>query len=117
MQFINKSILITGTFFLFISCSPSEEKTPSEILSKEEMVSVMIDIQLADATVNLSNYGQSNFPNDKEKLFTEIYTKHKVTKKKFRESFSYYTARPEKFEKIYDEVITGLSKKQAELAK
>ena len=117
MQFINKPIFFLGIFFLFISCSGNQDKTPLNILNKDEMVAVLIDIQLADATVNLSKYGQSHFPGDKVKLFDEIYSKHKITKKKFEESFVYYTDHPEKFQKIYAEVITGLSRKQAELAK
>lgn len=117
MQFINKSILFAGFLFFLISCSNKKEKLPDGILKKEAMVAVMIDIQLADAAVNLSNYGQTNFPNDKEKLFQSIYLKHAINKKIFDASFAYYTAHPEEFEKIYDDVITGLSSKQAELAK
>ncbi len=71
---------------------------------------------MADAAVNLSNYGQPNFPSDKEKLFLQIYAKNKLSKKQFEESFAYYTAHPEMFKKIYEDVLTGLSRKQAEIA-
>ena len=117
MQFKNKSLLfLLPVFILMVSCSSNKNKaTPENLLSKENMVSVMMDIQLADATINLSNYGQGNYPNDKQKLLTAIYAQHKVTKKQFEESFSYYVEHPEEFQKIYDDVISGLSKKQAEM--
>ncbi|MES1225248.1 MAG: DUF4296 domain-containing protein, partial [Bacteroidota bacterium] len=105
MQFINKSLLFGVTLFLCVSCSQGEEKLPANILNKEEMVRVLIDIQLADAAVNLSNYGQTKLPADKDKLFEKIYSDHKMNRKKFEESFLYYTNHPDKFEKIYDEVI------------
>lgn len=117
MQFINKSLLFVSGIFLLISCAAKEEKTPSSVLTKDNMIQLVIDIQLAEATINLSNYGQSNLPNDKEKLFEAIYKKHHTSKKIVEESFFYYTGHPEQFEKIYEEVITGLSKKQAELSK
>jgi hypothetical protein len=117
MQFINKSLLFVAGIFLFIACSGKEEKRPTSVLTEEKMIALVIDIQLADATVTLSNYGQSNLPIDKEKLFAAIYKKHNTSKKIVEESFFYYSGHPEQFEKIYEEVITGLSKKQAELAK
>ena len=117
MQFIYRLLLLFSVFLILISCSRSDEKIPASVLNANEMVLILIDLQLADAAVNLSNYGQSSFPTDKEKLFETIYDKHKITKKKFEESFAYYTAHPEKFEKIYDQVITGLSSKQAESSK
>lgn len=117
MQFKNKSLLfLFSVFILMMSCSSKKNKdAPENLLSKENMVSVMMDIQLADAAINLSNYGQGNYPNDKQKLFTEIYSKHKITQKQFEESFTYYVEHPEDFQKIYDDVISGLSKKQAEM--
>jgi hypothetical protein len=117
MQFINKSFLLIASLLILISCNSKKDEIPNGILTKDEMISILIDVQLADATVNLSNYGQANFPNDKQKLFALIYSKHKVSKKKFEDSFVYYTNHPETFEKIYDEVINGLSRKQAELSK
>ncbi len=117
MQFINRSLLFLFFSIILNSCAGKQEKIPDGILSKVDMTVVMIDIQMAEATINLSNYGQSNFPSDKQKLFDTIYSKHKISKKKFEESFAYYTAHPEIFEKIYEDVISGLSSKQAELAK
>ncbi len=117
MQFINKSLLLCATLLLFISCASKSKKTPATILKSDKMVAVLIDIHLADAAVNLSNYGQSNLPNDKEKLYSQVYLKHQLDKKIVEESFAYYSQNPEEFEKIFDDVITGLSKKQAELAK
>ena len=105
-----------SVFLLVMSCSSKKEKdAPDNLLGKENMVKVMMDIQVADAAINLSNYGQGNYPNDKKKLFAEIYAKHKITRKQFEESFSYYVDHPDEFEKIYDDVIEGLSKRQAEM--
>jgi hypothetical protein len=117
MQFMSKTLLYCITLFLFISCTTSSQKVPRSILKSEKMVAVLIDIHLADAAVNLSNYGQSNLPNEKEKLYAEIYKKHNLDRKTFEESFTYYADRPMEFAKIFDEVIIGLSKKQAELSK
>ena len=118
MQDKNKPLYICYLIFLLLlnACS-QEEKTPKGILNKSEMKEVMIDIHLADAALNLSNYGPSNYPTDKKGLYETVYLKHKITKKKFEDSFAYYTDHPEVFEKLYADIIEGLSRKQAELAK
>lgn len=117
MQFINKSVVIVFSLFFFISCSKGEKKIPQGILKEEKMVELLVDIHLAQAAVNLSNFGQSNLPNDFEKLKKDIYSKHQISKEKFLESFTYYTNHPEKFDKIYGDVITELSRQQAEYTK
>lgn len=117
MQFRNKSLGFLLFLLFFISCSKGEEKIPEGILNESKMVQTIVDLHLAEAAVNLSNYGQSNLPNDLDKMRTEVYLKHKISKKKFEESYTYYANHPEKFEKIYENVITELSRQQADFTK
>ncbi|MBK9477528.1 MAG: DUF4296 domain-containing protein [Bacteroidetes bacterium] len=117
MQFIKKYLLVFSFFGLANSCSSTSDNLPGNLIVKDSMITVLIDIHIADAAANLSNFNQQELPPDKEKLFREVYSKHGLTKAKFDSSFIFYTQHPELFEKIYEEVIIGLSKRQAELSK
>jgi hypothetical protein len=108
------SLCLSGLFF--VSCSKKEEKIPAQIIPKDKMVHVMVDIHLAEA------HSQFNIPFDdpkkaKQGYYKFIFNKYKITSSQLMASWSFYAAHPEIFEKIYEEVITELSKKQAESAK
>ena len=117
MQVINKLLLFVLFVILNFACGKSETKIPDSIQSPKMMTEILVEVHMVDAAVNLSSYGQPNLPTNKEKIFLQIYQKYGISKKQFEESFNYYTAHPELFEKIYAEVIAGLSRKQAELSK
>ena len=107
------SLWLIFCFFFLFSCKPKEAKIPAGILPKEQMVSVLTDVHLAEAALTL------NTKNDSAALvaagyYNFIYQSHRITKKQFDESLDFYTKHPELLEKIYEEVINELSKKQAE---
>jgi hypothetical protein len=117
MQFIKKYLLVFTFLWLANSCKSTSDNVPDNLLGKDSMITVLIDVHIADAAANLSSFNQHELPPDKEKLFREVYSKHGLTKAKFDSSFIFYSQHPELFEKIYEEVIIGLSKRQAELSK
>ena len=72
----------------------------------------MVDIHLAEAR------SQFNVPFDhpgniKQEYYKYIFIKYKISYGQLMKSWTYYSAHPEMLSKVYDEVITELSKKQA----
>lgn len=103
------------SFFLF-SCSKKEEQIPAAIIPKEKMVQVMVDVHLAEARLQMNMAIDNNFIT-KQSYYKFIFQKYNITYADLTVSYNYYSAHPEVFSKIYDEVITELSKKQAEASK
>lgn len=98
--------------FLFSCSEKKEEKTPDNILSEEKMSAVLIDMNLLEASASLSFIQEGE---EQEKVpQIDIYKKHNITKKEFDESFKYYSSKPEKLNKIYEQVLNELNKMQAE---
>lgn len=105
------SLCICG--ITFISCSKKEEKIPENILSKEKMIKIMVDVQLAEASIQNRNLNMT----DSAKMiaagyYKNLFEKNRVTEQQFRESFLYYSRHLDMLNKIYEEVINELSKKQ-----
>ena len=99
---------------LLISCSKKEEKIPENILPKEKMIPIMVDVHLAEAKIQSNNLSMTD---STKKIaagyYKNVFEKNKITEQQFRESFLYYSRHLDLLNKIYEEVISELSKKQA----
>ena len=103
---------------LFIAgCSSEEEKIPQEVIPRDKMIAILIDVQIAEARIQSNNLNT----NDSTKqialgYYNYIFQKHHIKSSEFKSSFKYYAERLEMLNKMYEEVITGLSKRQSESA-
>lgn len=110
---ISVSLCLCG--FLFSSCSRKEEKIPDDILKKEIMVPLLADIHIAEAAAVINSSAYESSKKDIKSAYHSVFSKYSITENDFRRSMDYYTMHPELLDKIYEEVITELSKKQADL--
>jgi Domain of unknown function (DUF4296) len=112
--------MIKKIAFIFIclvlfSCSEEKEQTmPVDILSKQKMAEVMIDVHLLEAAMNLNTYRFDPKTKGNSATF-DVFTKNKITKKMYDDSFEYYTQQPEQLTEIYQIVLENLSKMQAKV--
>ena len=96
-----------------ISCGDySEVVVPDDILPKEKMAEVMVDIHMLEAAMNI-NAGVSTETVPQE---LDVFRSHGVTVEQYRESFRFYTEHPEIMGEVYQIVLNELSKKQAEVS-
>ena len=116
---IEKRIKIIGLFILMINfgCGSQGAKTPDGILTKEQMIPIMVDTQIAEAALSVKNIHGDSAKQYAADYYNFIYIRHKVKKEVFEKSLDYYIQHPKELDAIYSEVITELSKKEAEEAK
>lgn len=105
------SILIVSILF---ACSNNEISIPENIIPQEQMVQVLADIHIAEVTANFKSPGDT-INIDVKSLYLQIYNKHSITEEQYRESYQFYLDHPTLFNKMYDEVITELSRRQTEI--
>ena len=102
--------------FFFLSCSPKNE-VPEGILPDSTMREILVDISVVDAAHNLSLSSQT-YPRFKPELFyEEIMRKHHTTRDELVESLGFYAQETKRIQKIYEEAMVEVSKKQAEESK
>ena len=115
-----KKFLFVFISLLFAACSGEQKVSiPDSVLSEEKMAAVMLDINLMEASMNITgvhpnriDLAGSNVP-----LNLDILKKHNLTKKQFDESFSFYSNNPELLSEVYQIVLNDLSKMQAEVSR
>lgn len=102
----------------FSSCGSKTEKIPSDILPQKKMIAILTDVQIAEAALQIRNTTLADsIVNFELSQYKFIFKKNNVSPAEFKKSFYYYTDRPEIMVEMYKEVISALSKKQAEAVK
>lgn len=99
----------------FFSCKPENEENeiiPSAILSEEQMVDVLTDAYLAEgaSSINIKNVSVEKF--DEVYSFNPLANRN-IRRTQFDSSLTYYTERPIKLKKIYENILEKMSKYQS----
>lgn len=113
---MKKLLSVFFVLFLFGCTSIDSPVTiPNEILSKEKMAEIMVDIHLLEATLNISTYSKNHVVMNTVNPNSDILKKNNITKKKYNESFEFYAQNPILLTEVYQLVLNSLSKMQAEV--
>lgn len=114
-----KNIGILGLFVfcvaLITSCSKSAITIPSDILPKDSMMFVMMDIHLAESGVKTMNPDSVAINN--KTYYNFIFKKHHISEEQFTKSLNFYTDNPELLQEIYARMIEEMSKNEADAHK
>lgn len=112
---IRKTIFIFTCLFLLACAEQKKEGIPSDILSKQKIADVMLDMHLLEAAMSLNTYRPDIIKNGDPAASFDVFDKHKITKDQYNESFEYYAQHPELLNEVYQIVLENLSKMQAEV--
>ena len=116
---ISKYIVFFLLTFILFSCytenKPPHDK-PQTFLSEKEMVEILTDIQLAEGVLVYHRQKLAD-PSDqcKDSLFQAVFDHYGISGEVLRENINYYNTNPKLMEKLYEKVLTNLSKKQSEI--
>ena len=106
-------IFLTFLSLIQISCDNSNKRSESIIL-EDSMVSILVDIQVLEATYNTRLIHLEDRNEKMESYYQEIFEKHQTNADQFNESYTYYEENPEILEAIYDRVLENLEALQTE---
>jgi hypothetical protein len=95
---------------LVFGCSSQNSK--KKMLSKKELVSVLVDLHISDALSTDYVLNSSVSKLDSTTVYSAVMKKHQTNLESFNATMQWYTARPDKLAEIYDEVFGELTKKQ-----
>jgi len=98
---------------------------PERLLSEQEMIDVMTDVQIIEADLNYQKAQEREVePNDTVQIkkkdyvklsrdyYSQLFEHYGITDSIFAENIKYYTERPAVLEKIMDSVMNRLVKEQ-----
>ncbi|MCF8297762.1 MAG: DUF4296 domain-containing protein [Saprospiraceae bacterium] len=102
---------------LAISCNKKPENNteakPGNIIPKEKMVELMVDIHLVEGTTRYA-YGKTTESEEyQDYLYSYVLEKHNISFEDFTNSIRYYTKDINTLADIYSEVLSELSEMQS----
>ena len=102
---------------LSASCNSILNSRPSGTLSENQMIDVLVDIHLTEATLNIANDPISRLTDTTQLRirYAQIFVKNDIDPDDFNASLTYYLGHIEELDNIYKEVINRLTALEATL--
>jgi hypothetical protein len=105
---MRKYIMLFFLVPLLFSCKSS---TPPGILDQEQMAAVLVDVHIVNGTLaGMAQHPDTLYKNGIDK-YQMVFKQHHTDSTQFKNSFKYYTSKPDKLSAVYDEVINRLKEK------
>lgn len=102
-------IILALFAYIFISCDDQVIEKPRHLVREKQMISMLIDIHIAEATFNRMRYDSTVRNSSSANFYYSVLEKYQVPDSVFEKSFLYYASNPKNFEKMYREVMNKLS--------
>lgn len=111
--------ILIGSLLLNLGCDSIEpkinRKVPENVIEKEKMVEIIYDLQLIQAAYKGRTHTDTNAQKTRDARTLIMLDKYAITQEEFELSLDYYHKSPDDMEDIYEEVITKLNLKIAQL--
>ena len=108
-------VIIFCLLCLFVSCGKTKTETiPGSLISdsiipRDEMIKVLADVHLIEATLVLQRNRGENIPLLTQKYYQWLNRKYHMSQHRFRDNLNYYKMNPGNFSKMYEEVVINLT--------
>ena len=110
---MKKTIVVLVLVMLF-SCINNEKNTPKNLMTEDQMVNFLLDINIINSSRAFRNKSELNYYNIKDSL---LFKKHKIDSTIFSESNFYYASNPKLYLNIYSKLETKLKTLKDSLSK
>ncbi len=108
---IKKNLLFILIFSALWGCR--SEAPPEDLLSKEQMVAILLDIHVAEALIQQRRYRIADSAKASYQILERaIFEKHQIDTVRYRKSYEYYTQNLETFEQIYTMLEDSLVRRE-----
>jgi len=101
---------------LLVACDEPMMPKPEHLIKENQMIDMLVDIHLAEATYNKFRYDSIMKNNSSTNFYYSVLNKYQVPDTVFEQSYVYYASVPKDFEKMYRKVMNKLSEKEQELS-
>lgn len=107
---MKKALVILAMIALtFNACDKEVYPKPRPLIKEKQMINMLVDIHLAEATFNHMRYDSIIRNSSSVNFYYSVLQKYEVADSVFEKSFVYYASNPRNFEKMYREVMNKLS--------
>jgi peptide subunit release factor RF-3 len=107
---------MTRIYFILIvlmlavaACDEPVVPKPQHLVKESQMIDMLVDIHLAEASYNKFRYDSTMKDNSSVNFYYSVLEKYSVPDTLFERSLVYYASNPKNFDKMYRKVTSRLS--------
>ena len=93
-----KKIFLLLIVVFIIACSDNDNSRPIDLMSQDEMVDFLFDVNVINSSRAYNNRSDLNYYNINDSL---LFNRHEIDSLKFVNSNFYYSSNPKEYLKIY----------------
>jgi len=109
--------IIPLMFILLTACKSEFPDVPKDVIAMDKMEVILADMHIADAVAETkAQVGMS------EKILIQeyheqIFNNHSITRAEFLKSYKFYESNPKLLNKMYDDILDKMSKREEAVGK
>ncbi len=107
-------LMSAALLLLMVSCGNRHRQY---LIPEKQFVRFLTDLHLAESLGTTHVNHISDYQIDSAGLYGSVFRKHNVTRAMFDSTMAWYSLRPDKFEKVYNEVTASLKRLEEALEK
>ncbi len=116
--------MLKNLFLLLIvvglsSCYTENKPTidpPESLMSEKLVIEILTDLQLAEGIISHNRLGKTSTKRSfKDSIYQVVFDNYQITAEQLYENLDYYNNDAEQMEKMYEQVLTNLSKYESEI--
>ena len=115
---MRRFVIIAFVLLLFSACeNKSKNMMPSRLLTEQEMIDIMTDVQILEADMNYRKSNGKMIGDMPKEYYRQLFEHYGITDSIFSENMRYYTYNPAAIERIMDSVsqrLTSSAPKQSD---
>jgi hypothetical protein len=106
-----KQVVIAIVLLFLLAACGNKSKTimPSRLLTEQEMIAIMYDVQILEADMNYRKSNGKMIGDMSKEYYQQLFEHYGITDSIFDENMRYYTRDPATMERIMDSVTQRLT--------
>jgi len=106
-----KQVVIAIVLLFLLAACGNKSKTimPSRLLTEQEMIAIMYDVQILEADMNYRKSNGKMIGDMPKEYYQQLFEHYGITDSIFDENMRYYTRDPATMERIMDSVTQRLT--------
>ncbi|MGZ5245043.1 MAG: DUF4296 domain-containing protein [Bacteroidia bacterium] len=106
--------ILFPAIMLLSSCGGnSGANIPNDVIPEVKMREVLVDVLIAEANITDKGLMNAEMQPEMQKMYLQIFDKHKITKEEFFRSMEFYTSHPDILDRNFQPIIDSLSTLEA----
>lgn len=114
---MKKLFLFCFIAMLLQACKEPLPEVPADVIAMDKMKLILADIHIADAVAETKAQGGGNENLLTQEYYAQIFKNRGITREEFNRSYTFYQHTPVLIDKLYEDVLTELSTRNAHVSK